>query len=100
MAGRKRFTVAAEINDYFCDPHQPWKRGSNENTNGLLRRYMPKGTDLPVYSQVKLNAVARRLNKRPRKTLNHETPAERLRTPVVFAVECGRSKSLWSTFLR
>lgn len=77
MADHKRFTLATDIKVYFCDPHNPWQRGSNENTNGLLRQYFPKGMDLSTVSQAKLNAVARRLNERPRKTLNFETPAER-----------------------
>src|SRR6187401_3360210 len=82
MAAHKRFTLATDIQVYFCDPQNPWQRGSNENTNGLLRQYLPKGTDISAYSQAKLNAVARRLNERPRKTLNYDTPAERYRQSV------------------
>jgi len=82
MADHKRFTLATDVKVYFCDPQNPWQRGTNENTNGLLRQYFPKGTDISAYSQAKLNAVARRLNERPRKTLNYETPIERYRQTV------------------
>ena len=77
MADHKRFTLDTDIKVYFCDPQSPWQRGSNENTNGLLRQYFPKGMDLSNVHQNRLNAVARRLNERPRETLNFETPAER-----------------------
>ena len=78
MADHKHFTIATNVQVYFCDPRSPWQRGSNENTNGLLRQYFPRGTDLSLYSQAYLNRMALRLNQRPRKTLGFETPAARL----------------------
>mgnify|MGYP001819693712 FL=1 len=82
MKGHTQFSLATDIQVYFCDPKSPWQRGSNENTNGLLRQYFPKGTDLSVHSQAKLNQVANRLNTRPRKTLGFETPAARFEACV------------------
>ncbi|RXH54070.1 Mobile element protein [Granulicella sibirica] len=82
MAKHKTFTVATKVNVYFCDPQSPWQRGTNENTNGLLRQYFPRKTDLSGYSQADLNKVALRLNQRPRKTLDFETPASKLHASV------------------
>ena len=82
MANHRHFTLATDIAVYFCDPRSPWQRGSNENTNRLLRQYLPKGIDLSRYTQAQLNKVARQLNERPRKTLGYETPAEKFHACV------------------
>ncbi len=82
MANHRHFTLATDIAVYFCDPKSPWQRGSNENTNRLLRQYFPKGTDLSRYTQAQLNKVARQLNERPRKTLDYMTPAEKFQACV------------------
>lgn len=82
MAAHKDFTIATDVQVYFCDPRSPWQRGSNENTNGLLRQYFPKGMDLSNITQTQLNAVARRLNERPRETLDWRSPYQALRETV------------------
>ena len=84
LAHHRRFTIATDVNVYFCDPQSPWQRGSNENTNGLLRQYFPKGADLSGYSQDDLDAVALQLNTRPRKTLGFQTPADMLERAVAL----------------
>ncbi len=82
LAAHKQFTIATDVNVYFCDPHSPWQRGSNENTNGLLRQYFPKGDDLSVYSQAHLDKVAKQMNGRPRETLGWDSPAQALNASV------------------
>ena len=84
MAEHREFTMATAVKVYFCDPRSPWQRGTNENTNRLLRQYFPKGTDLSRLSQATLNRVARELNQRPRKTLGYETPADRMNSSVAL----------------
>jgi transposase, IS30 family len=78
MALHRQISLATDLDIYFCDPHSPWQRGSNENTNGLLRQYFPKGTSLAAHSREHLDAVAAQLNARPRKTLGWKTPAQAL----------------------
>jgi len=87
FADHPRLKTEANIDVYFCDPNSPWQRGTNENTNRLLRQYFPKGTDLSVHSQSKLSAVARQLNERPRKTFAYETPAQELMRMLCRPVE-------------
>ena len=82
LADHKTFTLATDAQVYFCDPQSPWQRGTNENTNRLLRQYFPKGTDLSAHSQTELNRVAQKLNQRPRKILGYKTPADRLQASV------------------
>ena len=86
MAKHKEFTVATDVQVYFCDPQSPWQRGTNENTNLLLRQYFPRGTDLSVHSQAHLDQIALRLNQRPRKTLGFQTPASKLQASVASTV--------------
>ena len=86
LADHKRFNLATNIDVYFCDSQSPWQRGSNENTNGLLGQYFPKGTDLSVHSQAHLNKIARRLNERPRQPLGFKTPADRFNACVASTV--------------
>ncbi|RYY14476.1 MAG: IS30 family transposase [Alphaproteobacteria bacterium] len=82
LADHRRFTLATDVEVYFCDPQSPWQRGTNENTNRLLRQYLPKGIDLSTFSQAQLSAIARQLNERPRKTLMYQTPAEKFAQAV------------------
>ena len=84
LAAHRTFSIATGVKVYFCDPRSPWQRGSNENTNGLLRQYFPRRTNLSGYSQRYLDTIARRLNTRPRKTLGYRTPADILADTVAL----------------
>ncbi len=84
MADHKKFTIATDVEVYFCDPKSPWQRGTNENTNRLLRQYLPKGTDLSAHNQHNLNEIALKLNSRPRKTLAYRTPIDTLAEAVAL----------------
>jgi IS30 family transposase len=84
MAAHKKFTVATDVEVYFCDPRSPWQRGTSENTNRLIRQYLPKRTDLSVYDQADLDLIAQKLNSRPRKTLGYDTPAATLAKTVAL----------------
>jgi IS30 family transposase len=84
LAQHKQITIATDLKLYFCDPYSPWQRGTNENTNGLLRQYLPKRTDPSVHSQAELNRIAKELNQRPRKTLGFQTSAEKLQESVAL----------------
>jgi IS30 family transposase len=86
IAKHQDFTVATDVQVYFCDPQSPWQRGTNENTNLLLRQYFPRGTDLSVHSQAQLDKAALRLNQRPRKALGFETPASKLQASVASTI--------------
>jgi IS30 family transposase len=100
MAEHKSFTMATDVQVYFCDPQSPWQRGSNENTNGLLRQYLPKKADLTRYSQSDPDAIALRLNQRPRQTLGFHTPADKLQPVLHRPLETTRrnikGRPLWS----
>ncbi len=84
LAAHKKFSIATDVKVYFCDPKSPWQRGTNENTNGLLRQYLPKKADLSLQSQADLDVIAAKLNTRPRKTLNYQTPADILQRAVAL----------------